>query len=135
MTTPAAPDAYLSVICQPSDTATFETFRARAAAAGMSEYRTVPMVYHEWSGPAPVEIVEWWTQLAAGAVVYPARDNVPVLHVTGLLWRRVMVTTGGARTRWDVYSVDIPGRRVCIYPDGRGIVGGLWVSPDDIIRE
>lgn len=135
MTTPS-PDAYLSVICQPSDAATFEAFRARAQAAGMTEYRTVPMVYHEWSNPAPVEIIEWWMQLAAGAVVYPARDNVPVLFVSGLLWRRISMTTAaGAQTKWDVYSVDVPGRRVCIYPDGRGIAGGLWVSPDDISRE
>jgi len=132
-----ADDTHLSVICTADDARTFADMQARAREAGLTEYRTAPMIYHEWYKPntPPIVVKEWWELLTAGDVVYPARDSVPVVFVSGLLWRRISLTTAaGARTQWDVYSVDVPGRRVCIYPDGRGIAGGLWVSPDDITK-
>lgn len=75
---------YHVIICAPDDAETIAYHAARAQAAGLTELRTAPMVYLEWSAPAVQPPPDpppppWWHGLAADARVTPVRDGVPVM--------------------------------------------------------
>lgn len=118
-------DYYLSVICSPDDTRTFDDFRARAAADGKTEYRTASMVYHEWSRPMPIETVDpWWHTLVVDDHIEAIAPGTAVLDGAG---KHVLSRAPGQRMA--VSSVDIEGQRIGVWPVGRKpFTDGLWVS-------
>lgn len=139
----AAPDSYLSVICLPDDVATFEHFKSRAAAAGMSEYRSAPMVFHEWSRPAPIAVpypppAPWWHGVTAGQRVRVVRDGVAVQLQDGRpALAKGKPFTVGPGSDVSAYrtptAVDILRGVVMVFGDSANWPGGLYVRGDDLV--
>lgn len=133
---------YHSIICAPDDAETIAYHTARAQAAGLTELRTAPMLYLEWSAPAAPPAPTpppppWWHALAADARVTPVRNGVPIMGAD----RRQVVYRGVPMVR-NLGAVLVVSRAptdadkaagwLQVYPDTAPFLGGLYVSTDDI---
>lgn len=120
------------LIAPADDLRAFRQAEAVAHADGLTEYRSMPMVYHEWSAPddQPPPAPPWWQTAPAGAAVTTTRAGVPVyLSPGGADWGRpgLPLDAGGLQIwgsdgEWARVLRDSPPR----YPTG------LWVRASDL---
>lgn len=119
------------LIAPADDTRAFQIAQGVAAAEGLTEYRSMPMVYHEWSTPEQQPPPRpWWETASPGAALTVTGSPTAVYTAPGgPAWTRAPLPAGAAGIQFWGYSgewIRILQDRPPTFP------GGLWVRAGDV---